>query len=135
MKQVIVIFSKPIVLPGDEMERITSYGLCLTKSDFTTVQNIRSYIRYFLLVIAQIYKDKTIEFLGKESFKKDGQVFCIGDDVWDEYVTKVERTKLPLAVFDDDNIEISDVDKYDILLTAKEKWEDLKGRRDIVWQK
>jgi len=40
MKQVIVIFSKPIVLPGDEMERITSYGLCLTKSDFTTVQNI-----------------------------------------------------------------------------------------------
>jgi hypothetical protein len=135
MKNIVIIFDQPVVLPGDEMERITSYGLCLTKSDFTTLQNIRSYIRYFLLVIAQIYKDKTIEFLGKESFKKDGQVFCIGDDVWDEYATMVEKTKFPLAVFDDDNIEISDVDKYDILLTAKERWEDMRGRKGIVWHK
>ena len=62
-------------------------------------------------------------------------MFCIGDDVWDEYATMVEKTKFPLAVFDDDNIEISDVDKYDILLTAKERWEDMRGRKGIVWHK
>lgn len=45
------------------------------------------------------------------------------------------KTKFPLAVFDDDNIEISDVDKYDILLTAKERWEDMRGRKGIVWHK
>ena len=133
MKKIVVLFNKPVKLPGEEMEQIISYGLCLNKSGYTSVQNIRSYISSYILVIAQIYKDKTIEFLGNETFKKEGKIFSLDGDVWEKYYNKAQKTKLQFAIVEVDDTEVPNEDTYDILLTAKEKWKQLKGREDIVW--
>lgn len=87
------------------------------------------------MVIAELFKDKTIEFSDKNNvcFKKNGKVFCWDDNIWDDYDRMAEKSGLQYAVFDDE-IEITEDDRYDILLTSEEKWERLKERKDIVWQ-
>ena len=149
MNQIIVIFDRPLVLPGDDFEEITSYGLCFKKSEYTSLKNIRTYLKHYVMVIAEIFKDKTIEFSDKNNicFKKNGKVFCWDDDIWDDYDRMAEKSELQFAVFDDDDvmkkcesvikyddIVISDDDKYYILLTSEEKWEKLRERKDIEWQ-
>ncbi len=133
MKKIVALFNKPVKLPGEDMEQVICYGLCLNKTGFASEQNIKSYIRYYILVIAQIYKDKTIEFIGNDIFKKDGQIFSIDGDVWEKYYNKSQKTKLRIAIVEVDDTEVPNEDIYDILLTAKEKWIQLKGREDIVW--
>ena len=46
MNQIIVILDRPLVLPGDDFEEITSYGLCFEKSRYTSYKNILNTLRY-----------------------------------------------------------------------------------------
>ena len=135
MSQIIVVFDRPLVLPGDEFEEITAYGLCFEKSRFTSVKNIRTYLKHYVMVIAELFGDKTIEFSSKNNvcFKKNGKVFFMDDDIWEDYDRMAEKSGLQFSVFDDE-IEITDDDRYDILFTSEEKWKHLKERKEIVWQ-
>ena len=135
MSQIIVLFDRPLVLPGDEFEEITAYGLCFKKSKYTSLKNIRTYLKHYVMVVAELFKDKTIEFSEKNNvcFKKNGKVFCWDDNIWDDYDRMAEKSGVQYAVFEDE-IEITEDDRYDILLTSEEKWERLKERKDIVWQ-
>ncbi|MCI7662405.1 MAG: hypothetical protein MSS40_07210 [Bacteroidales bacterium] len=45
MKQFIAIFSKPIVLPGQQMENIKTYGLLFEDTEMATINRITNYIR------------------------------------------------------------------------------------------
>lgn len=133
MKNLTVIFDRPVILPGDKLERITSYGMLLPKSKKATFLNIGTYITYYVKVVEQIFKDGKVEICNGETYKKDGLYFIIDDDEWDKYAIKAEKAKMQFAVIEDDNIEIKDEDRYDILLTNKEEWEVLKARKDVIW--
>lgn len=131
--KLIVIFSTPVVLPGDKMEGLTTYGLYLPKSQRTTFENIKAYITYYVKVLNLIFNDEKAEVCNSNFFRRDGLSFAINDDVWDQYAIRAEKERMKFAILDDENVEIKDEDRYDMLLTNKEKWEQLKARKDIVW--
>lgn len=131
--KLIVIFSTPVVLPGDKMEGLTTYGLYLPKSQRTTFENIKAYITYYVKVLDLIFNDDKAEVCNSNFFRRDGLSFAINDDVWDQYAIRAEKERMKFAILDDENVEIKDEDRYDMLLTNKEKWEQLKARKDVVW--
>lgn len=133
MTQIIVIFSKPIFLPDDEMKRLRTYGLVVEKTEKATFDRIEKYIKEYILAVAELYKEG-IENIDEWSYKKNGVVFYVNSPFWDEYVKKAEKKKIRLAVIDDDNIEITDDNLYDnYLLLNKGKWEELKAMKKIEW--
>lgn len=133
MKNIVVIFDRPVILPGDKLERITSYGMYLPKTNRATLLNIGTYFTYYVKVVEQIFKDGKVEICNGETYKKDGLYFTIDDDEWDQYAIKSEKTRMQFAIIKEDSVDIKDEDRYDVLLTNKEKWEELKARKDVIW--
>ena len=135
MREIAVIFDRPIVLPGNGNVEVETWGYIFPKSDLTKPENIRTYTKHYILVIAQLFKDKTIEFVGKLYFKKDGKKFYMNDDKWDEYDKKAEKSGVQFALFEIENTDVPNEERYEkYLLTSRERWEDLKSREDVVWQ-
>ena len=133
MAQIIVIFSKPIFLPDDDMKKLKTYGLTFEKSERATFERMSNYIKNYILPVAQLYKEG-IENIDEWSYKKNGVVFYVNGPFWDEYIKKAEKAKVRFAVIDDDSIEIKDDELYDnYLLINKGKWEELKKTKNIVW--
>ena len=131
MAQIIVIFSRPIFLPDDEMKRLKTYGLVFEKTEKTTIERITDYTKKYIFAVAELYKEG-IENIDEWSYKKNGVVFYVNGPFWHEYVGKAEKKKIPLAIIDDDSIEIKDDEMYDrYLLTNKEKWDELKAMKKI----
>ena len=88
------------------------------------------------MVIAQLFKDKTIEFVGKLYYKKDGKKFYMNDDKWDEYDKKAEKSGVQFAILEIEDTDVPDEERYeDCLLTSRERWEQLKERDDVMWEK
>ena len=135
MREIAVIFDRPIVLPGNGNVEVETWGYIFPKSDLTKPENIRTYTKHYILVIAQLFKDKTIEFVGKLSFKKDGKQFYMDDDIWDEFDKKAEKSGVQFALFEIENTDVPNEERYEkYLLTSRERWEQLKERDDVVWQ-
>ena len=135
MREIAVIFDRPIVLPGNGNVEVETWGYIFPKSDQTKPENIRTYTKHYILVIAQLFKDKTIEFVGKLYFKKDGKKFYMDDDIWDEFDKKAEKSGVQFALFEIENTDVPNEERYEkYLLTSRERWEDLKSREDVVWQ-
>ena len=135
MKEIAVIFDQPIMLPGNGNVEVETWGYIFPKSDLTKPENIRTYTKHYILVIAQLFKDKTIEFVGKLYYKKDGKKFYMNDDKWDEYDKKAEKSGVQFAILEIEDTDVPDEERYeDCLLTSRERWEDLKSREDVVWQ-
>lgn len=98
--------------------------------------NNRSYTKHYIFVIAELFKDKTIEFVGNEYFKKDGKEFYMDDDIWDVYDKMAEKSGVRFAILEIENTDVPNEERYeDYLLISKERWEDLKSREDVVWEK
>lgn len=136
MKEIAVIFDQPVMLPGNDNEAVETFGFIFPKTDLTKPENIRTYTKHYILVIAQLFKDKTIEFVGKLYFKKDGKKFYMDDDIWDEYDKKAEKSGVQFALLEIEDTDVPDEERYeDYLLTSRERWEDLKSREDVVWEK
>ena len=132
MKQFVVIFSKPMVLPGNKMEKVKTYGLLFNKTEKATLENVANYIRNYVFAIAELYRDG-VEHIGDWTYKKDGKVFNVNDSDWWDYVEKAKRKKIQFELVDDDNVEINKEDYYDdFLLTSKERWEQLKAMPIVV---
>lgn len=132
MKQFVVIFSKPIVLPGSKMERVKTYGMLFNKTEKATIENVTNYIRNYVFVIAELYRDG-VEHIGDWTYKKDGKVFNVNESDWWGYVEKAKRKKIQFELVDDDNVVIKDEDFYDnYLLTSRERWEQLKAMPIVV---
>ena len=135
MREIAVIFDRPIVLPGNGNVEVETWGYIFPKSDLTKPENIRTYTKHYILVIAQLFKDKTIEFVGNLYFKKDGKKFYMDDDIWDEFDKKAEKSGVQFALFEIENTDVPNEERYEkYLLTSRERWEDLKSREDVVWQ-
>ena len=135
MREIAVIFDRPIVLPGNGNVEVETWGYIFPKSDLTKPENIRTYTKHYILVIAQLFKDKTIEFVGMLYFKKDGNKFYMDDDIWDEFDKKAEKSGVQFALFEIENTDVPNEERYEkYLLTSRERWEDLKSREDVVWQ-
>ena len=135
MREIAVIFDRPIVLPGNGNVAVETWGYIFPKSDLTKPENIRTYTKHYILVIAQLFQDKTIEFVGKLYYKKDGKKFYMNDDKWDEYDKKAEKSGVQFALFEIENTDVPNEERYEkYLLTSRERWEDLKSREDVVWQ-
>lgn len=135
MREIAVIFDRPIVLPGNGNVEVETWGYIFPKSDLTKPENIRTYTKHYILVIAQLFKDKTIEFVGMLYFKKDGKKFYMDDDIWDEFDKKAEKSGVQFALFEIENTDVPNEERYEkYLLTSRERWEDLKSREDVVWQ-
>lgn len=133
MTQIIVIFSKPIFLPDDEMKRLRTYGLVVEKTEKATIDRIEKYIKEYILAVAELYKEG-IENIDEWSYKKNGVVFYVNGPFWHEYVEKAEKKKIRFAIIEDDSVEFNDDELYDrYLLTSKERWTELKASKDIVW--
>ena len=136
MREIAVIFDRPIVLPGNGNVEVETWGYIFPKSDLTKPENIRTYTKHYILVIAQLFKDKTIEFVGKLYFKKDGKKFYMNDDKWDEYDKKAEKSGVQFALFEIENTDVPNEERYEkYLLTSRERWEQLKERDDVMWEK
>ena len=135
MKEIAVIFDRPVILPGDGLVPVETFGYVFPKTDLTKPENIITYTKHYVMVIAQLFKDKTIEFVGKLYYKKDGKKFYMDDDKWDEYDKKAEKSGVQFALLEIEDTDVPDEERYeDCLLTSRERWEDLKSREDVVWQ-
>jgi len=133
MKQFVVIFSKPVVLPGDNLEKIKTYGILFQKSEISTFDLIEKYLRNYIFPIAEVFKEDA-ELISDWSYKKNGEVFYVNGPTWDEYVKKAEKKKIRFEFFGDDILEIKEEDYVDgYLLINKDKWNELKSMEDIVW--
>lgn len=132
MAHIIVIFNKPVILPGDELEKIKTYGLLLEKTERATSDRISDYIKNYILPVAQLYKEG-IEHIDEWSYKKNGEVFYTNGLLWDEYIRKTKKKKIRFAVFDDES-KIKHEDLYDdYLFLNKDKWEEMKAQKEIEW--
>ena len=135
MKEIAVIFDRPVILPGDGLVPVETFGYVFPKTDLTKPEDIITYTKHYVMVIAQLFKDKTIEFVGKLYYKKDGKKFYMDDDKWDEYDKKAEKSGVQFAILEIEDTDVPDEERYeDCLLTSRERWEDLKSREDVVWQ-
>lgn len=133
MKQFVVIFSKPVILPGDNLEKIKTYGILFQKSEISTFDLIEKYLRNYIFPIAEVFKDEA-ELISDWSYRKNGEVFYVNGPTWDEYVKKAEKKKIRFEFFGDDILEIKEEDYVDgYLLINKDKWNELKSMEDIVW--
>ena len=133
MKQFVVIFNKPIVLPGDNLEKIRTYGIFFDKSEIATFDRISNYIRNYILAVAELFKEG-IEYIEERSFQRNGEVFYVNGPMWQEYIKKAEKKKIRFAVLDDE--DIMNMEEYlneNYLLTDKDKWKQLKGMSKVVW--
>ncbi|MBQ3944949.1 MAG: hypothetical protein II670_04980 [Alphaproteobacteria bacterium] len=128
MKQIIVIFDKPVVLPGENSEKKTAYGIVLDDFERATFSYLEKYIKRYIFPVAELYKDG-VEYFDEWKYTKDGKVFYVNDSNWEKYVEKAEKTGVRFAVFGEKcfDIEITDEDVSDVLLTNKDKWERLKA--------
>ena len=136
MKEIAVIFDRPVILPGDGLVPVETFGYVFPKTDLTKPENIRTYTKHYVMVIAQLFKDKTIEFVGKLYYKKDGKKFYMDDDKWDEYDKKAEKSGVQFAILEIEDTDVPDEERYeDCLLTSRERWEQLKERDDVMWEK
>lgn len=135
MKNIIVIFDRPVVLPGNNKKPITTYGLYLEKNEKVTLKNIRTYIIYYIEVLSLIFKDEEVKVCNQTTFEKNGVCFEIDSNEWDKYALKARKTSPNFAFILADDIEINEDDLYEIMLTNKEKWNELKCRDDILWYK
>lgn len=126
MKEIAVIFNQPVMLPGNGNVAVETFGFIFPRTDLTKPENIRTYTKHYILVIAQLFKDKTIEFVGKK--------FYIDDDIWDEYDKKSEQSGVQFALLEIEDTDVPNEERYeDYLLTSRERWELLKERDDVVW--
>lgn len=133
MKQFVVIFNKPVVLPGDNLEKIKTYGILFQKSEISTFDLIEKYLRNYIFPIAEVFKDDA-ELISDWSYRKNGEVFYVNGPTWNEYVKKAEKKKIRFEFFGDDILEIKEEDYVDgYLLINKDKWNELKSMEDIVW--
>jgi hypothetical protein len=133
MKQFVVIFSKPVVLPGDNLEKIKTYGILFQKSEISTFDLIEKYLRNYIFPIAEVFKDDA-ELISDWSYRKNGEVFYVNGQTWNEYVKKAEKKKIRFEFFGDDILEIKEEDYVDgYLLINKDTWKQLKSMDDIVW--
>lgn len=136
MKEIAVIFDRPVILPGDGLVPVETFGYVFPKTDLTKPENIITYTKHYVMVIAQLFKDKTIEFVGKLYYKKDGKKFYMDDDKWDEYDKKAEKSGVQFALLEIEDTDVPDEERYeDCLLTSRERWEQLKERDDVMWEK
>lgn len=128
MKQMIVIFDKSVVLPGENSEKKTAYGILLDDFERASFSYIEKYIKKYILPVAELYKEG-VERFDEWSYRKDGEVFYVNGPQWEKYVEKAEKTEVRFAVFGEKcfDIEITEDDLSDILLTNKDKWERLKA--------
>lgn len=133
MKQLTVLFSKPLVLPTSEGERISTYGVYLNKTHRATFYNIKEYVQNYISVIAQIYKNEKVKSYNGYVFETDGQEIVIWDPTWEKYAEKARATGMEFAIIDDGDLEIKEDDRWLIFITMRELWEDLKSRKDIEW--
>ena len=134
MKQLVVLFSKPLVLPTNEGDRIPTYGLYLDKTHRATFYNIEEYVLNYLCVISQLYKDN-VKRVSYYIYEKDGQEIVIWDPTWEKYAEKARETGMEFAIIDDGDLEIKEDDRWQIFITQKELWEYLKGKNGLVWNK
>ena len=133
MKQFVVIFTKPVVLPGDNLEKIKTYGILFNKSEISTFDRIENYLRRYIFPIAEVFKDDA-ELISDWSYKKNGEVFYVNGPTWDEYVKKAEKKKIRFEFFGDNILDIKEEDCVDgYLLINKDTWNQMKSMDDIVW--
>ena len=133
MKHFVAIFSKPIILPGDNLEKIRTYGIFFDKSEIATFDRISNYIRNYILAVAELFKEG-IEHIDERSFQRNGEVFYVNGPMWQEYIKKAEKKKIRFAVLDDE--DIMNMEEYlneNYLLTDKDKWKQLMGMTKVVW--
>ena len=136
MKEIAVIFDRPVILPGDGLVPVETFGYVFPKTDLTKPENIITYTKHYVMIITQLFKDKTIEFVGKLYYKKDGKKFYMDDDKWDEYDKKAEKSGVQFAILEIEDTDVPDEERYeDCLLTSRERWEQLKERDDVMWEK
>lgn len=134
MKQLVVLFSKPLVLPTDEGDRITTFGLYLDKTHRATFYNIKEYVQNYISVFSQLYKDN-VKRVSDWIYEKDGREIVIWGPVWNKYADKAKETGMEFAIIDDGDLEIKEDDRWQIFITQKELWEYLKGKNGLVWNK
>lgn len=135
MKEIAVFFDQSVMLPGNGDVAVKTFGFIFPKSDLTKPENIRTYTKHYIFVIAELLKDKSVEFVGKLYFKKDRKEFYMDDDKWDEYDKKAEKSGVQFALIEIENTDVPNEERYEeYLLTSRERWEQLKERDDVVWQ-
>lgn len=73
-KEIVALFDRPVILPGDEMEEVWTYGLIFRPSNIATFNNISRFIKEYIVVLSTIFQDKEAEVCNEMSFKKGGRV-------------------------------------------------------------
>ena len=130
-KEIVALFDQPVILPGDDMEEVYTYGLIFRQSDIATFNNISRFIREYIVVLSTIFQDKEAEVCNDWSFKKGGREFYIYDPTWEQYAHQAQKAGIRFTIFCTDCSEIREEDRCELLLTSKDKWQELKAK--VFW--
>ena len=132
MKEIVALFDRPVILPGDQMEKVSTYGLIFRQSDIATFNNISRFIREYIVVLSTIFQDKETEVCNERSFKKGGREFNIDDPTWEQYAQQAQKAGIRFTIFCTDCGEIREEDRCELLLTSKDKWQELMVKKKIM---
>lgn len=127
----LIVFRKPIILPVDN-ETVQTYGLVMQKERWEPSPYKTAFLLY-IRVLSEMFKEGFKSIDGLE-FEKDGESFCYGDLTCKAFEEKVEECGVQYAIVGNCN-DLDEDDYMGELLTNKEKWSQLVGRSDLVWQR
>ena len=130
-KEIVALFNRPVILPGDKMEEVWTYGLIFRPSKIATFNNISRFIREYIVVLSTIFQDKEAEVCNEMSFKKGGREFNIYDPTWEQYARQAQKAGIRFTIFFTDSSEIREEDRCELLLTSEDKWRELKAK--VFW--
>ena len=69
------------------------------------------------------------------SVSKKTEKCSVWTTIWDKYDKEAEKIGVQFAVFEVEDTEVPKEDRYEeYLITSEKRWEQLKDRKDIVWQ-
>ena len=125
MKEIVALFDRPVILPGDRMEKVPTYGLIFRPSNIATFNNISRFIKEYIVVLSTIFQDKEAEVCNERSFKKGGREFNIDDPTWEQYAQQAQKAGIRFTIFCS---EIREEDRCELLLTSEDKWRELKTK-------
>ena len=128
---ILIVFKKPIILPVDK-DTVQTYGLVLWKECWEPSPYKAAFLLY-IRVLAEMFNEGFKSIDGLE-FEKDGEFFYYGDLTCKAFEEKVEESGVQYAIVGEwDGLDENDY--IGELFTNKEKWSQLVGNADLVWQR
>lgn len=117
-----VIFTKPVVIPDGNLEKVTVHGFLIDvkNPEIVTYENICKYVETYVLPIVEIFEDGFEDGNGWTFIQGDREI-TYKDSLWDEYLEKSKSKNNKFYIADAEYTQVNDGDLYDDYWITSEK--------------